>query len=198
MKCEGLTGLIEVRDSGDRTAGVILFENGGILEVSSPLAGNGSSGIEKRLGTLIDAARNGGATFSVRQISQSAPVDASSPASADGSPAERDFTMLEELIDIFERAVISNRKDFKNLFRRCCIDNAERFDFLDPFVGEFDYSDRRVTFTGDAQDDVLTRGLLTILTELAEELRISKQVRHAVDRWTKRWESVLGPYGIQL
>jgi hypothetical protein len=197
MKSEGLTGLIEVRGPKDRPVGVILFENGGILEIFCSLVGNGSEPIEDRMGALLETSRNGGSTFSVRQISPPSAADAAPVTAAGGNTTERDFTMFEELIDIFERAVISNRKDFKNLFRRCCIDNAERFDFLDPFVGEFDYSQKKVTFTGDADDKALARGLLTILTELADELQISNQVRHAMNRWANRWESVLGRYDIQ-
>jgi hypothetical protein len=198
MKSEGLTGVIDVHRSGGNPSGIILFENGDILDISSPLIDADISDTGDRLVALISATRNGGTSFSVRQIQ---PVANTSDRSSDTPTAEDtvngDYVMQEELIDIFERAVASLRKDFASLFRRRCIDNADRFDFLDPFIGEFVYADKRITFSGDADEGTLTRGLFTVLTELGEDLNISGQVRHAVNSWAGRWESRLDRYDIQ-
>ena len=198
MKSERLTGVIDVRGSEGDPSGIILFENGDVLDICSPLIDSVISGTGDRLAALISATRNGGTTFSVRQLQPVVDSDDGSPGAPDfEDDGDADYLMLEELLDIFERAVASLRKDFTSLFRRRCIDNADRFDFLDPFVGEFAYIDKRITFSGGADEGTLTRGLFTVLTELGEDLNISDQVRHAINSWAGRWGSRLDRYNIQ-
>ncbi len=197
MKVEGLTGLIDVQDSDRSGASVILFENGRVIDVVSPLIDPGLVEVDRRLDALVAAMRSGGGSFGVRQIRPEAGAEPAASRSATGKDGD-DRAMLEELMDIFERAVSSQKKDFHSLFRRQCIANAERFDFLDPFIAEFEYAEHKISFSGGAKPEALAEGLLTTLTELGQELKISNQVRHALLNWEKKWRSVLKRYGISL
>ncbi len=198
MAAEKFTGVIEIKGQKEAKSGAILFENGEILDVISPMIAPDLSSNAERLESLAAASRNGG-SFSVRQVVAEPAPDSDPASSSEQDESEGgDYAMLEELMDIFERAVSSLKKDFRSLFRRRCIDNADRFDFLDPFVGEFFYENKRISFTGDAGEEALTRGLLDTLNELADDLNISAQVRHALKRWETRWESRLRRYDIRL
>jgi len=197
MKAEGLTGLIDVQGPDRSDSSIILFENGRVIDVASPLIDPALVDVDRQLEALVAATRNRGGSISVRQIRPAARPEPPASGSSTGKVGD-DLTMLEELMDIFERAVSSQNKDFHSLFRRQCIANAERFDFLDPFVAEFEYAKNTISFSGDAKQEELARGLLTTLTELAEELGISNQVRHALQNWEKKWGAVLKRHGFSL
>jgi hypothetical protein len=197
MKSEGLTGLIDVKGPDCSESSVILFDNGRIVDVASPLIDPELVAVDQQLDALVAAMRNGSGSFSVRQILPEPGAETAKPDSSN-SEGESDFMILEELMDIFQRAISSQFKDFHSLFRRKCIANAERFDFLDPFVAEFEYTEKKIFFSGGASQEELLHGLLTTLTELAEELKIFGQVRHALANWEKKWEAVLKRQGIAL
>jgi hypothetical protein len=198
MTSEHLTGFIEVQRPGAPGADFILFDNGAVVDVCGPEIGARPDALQRRVADLIEATRSGGGSFSVRQILPGA--GAGAPAPSEPGPAGQgdDLKMIEELLDIFSRAAAAGREDFSSLFRRKCIANADRYDFLDPFVGEFEYDGGRVAFAGDAPFETLLRGLLSTLAEIAEDLGISDQVRHAVENWNKRWAEPLQRCGISI
>ena len=59
-------------------------------------------------------------------------------------------------------------------FKKCLIEKAETFTFLDPFAGEFEYQDGVIKFSGEAGEKEFTKGILeclnTTLVLLEKEL----------------------------
>ena len=103
--------------------------------------------------------------------------------------------MLEELLHILERIVKADKvmkSGFSTALKRKFMEKADEFPFLDPFAAEFEYSDRKITFTGDAGSDELVRGLTECVKEMAEELGILAQMNIELGPWSKKYEKELG------
>ena len=79
--------------------------------------------------------------------------------------------MWEELLNIFEKTVSSKRKmraDFVKILKKKFVENADKYAFLDPFAGEFEYADCRISFLGTATDQELIDGITKLVRQLVE------------------------------
>ena len=70
-----------------------------------------------------------------------------------------------------------NRAKFNILLRKKFVEMADRFAFLDPFAAEFEYSDRKIFFHGEANDKDLIEGVVTAVKELAEEWGVFSEIK---------------------
>ena len=68
------------------------------------------------------------------------------------------------------------------------MENLDRFEFLDPFAAEFEYSNRKVVFTGDASDAELTIGVWECVKGLASELGLMTELRKYLIPWYNKHE----------
>jgi hypothetical protein len=109
--------------------------------------------------------------------------------------------MLQELLGVFD-SVYSARNNknnnFSKLLRKKFMDHLERYEFLDPFAAEFEYHDRKVTFTGKTDDGELSRGVCVCVKELAEELGLTSELRRYLTSWYNKYESHLKNLDIKL
>jgi hypothetical protein len=109
--------------------------------------------------------------------------------------------MLEEFLGIFETLYNSRKNkegDFNSLIRKKFVENAERFTFLDPFAGEFDFNDRKIRFSGDADDAALASGIIVSTTELAEDIGMQEEMRKYLLSWQRKYEEKLDHLGIRM
>ena len=109
--------------------------------------------------------------------------------------------MLEALLVMLERIVSENKKikaDFGTLLKRKLVEKADSYSFLDPFIGEFEYSDQKISFTGNASDEEIASGLAASAKELAEELGILSQLKDNLTSWSKKYEKELAMFGISF
>ena len=109
--------------------------------------------------------------------------------------------MLEEFIGIFESLYNSSKDkqvDFNSLLRNKFVQNAERFEFLDPFTEEFEYHDRKITFTGDADDSELSNGIIVSIKELSEDIDLADQLNDYISSWRRKYEALLESLGIHI
>jgi hypothetical protein len=97
---------------------------------------------------------------------------------------------LKELIPIFQDILSKSEKLvdetskrrglFHKVFKESLIDKSEEFAFLDPFVGEFEFKDGTIHFSGEAGGKEFTKGILeclnTTLLLLEKELPKNKMV----------------------
>jgi hypothetical protein len=73
--------------------------------------------------------------------------------------------ILQETLSKAERLVdgASRNGIFIGTFKKCLIEKAEIFSFLDPFAGEFEYQDGVIQFSGEVGEKEFTKGILECL-----------------------------------
>lgn len=199
MTAVELTGYIDVSINGGRESGVILFEKGEIIGGSSTWnqgtvkEGNGSQEL------LIQRVRQAGGLFRVGEISLPFAGSEGSFRDSGKKPSQQTIAMLEELLSIFERVVKANSKlrgGFTTMLKGKFVEKADVYTFLDPFIGEFLYSDRKISFAGEASDEELARGVFESVKELAEELGVIPQLRIECVLWNRKHKRALERFRI--
>jgi hypothetical protein len=109
--------------------------------------------------------------------------------------------MLEELLTVFQKVLGLKKKkkmDFQKLLKQKLVLSAERYAFLDPFAGEFDYFDQRITFSGKASDADLVNGIFTIVKEMALELGLLSTLIENLDSWSLKYSEDLAIFDIRF
>jgi hypothetical protein len=109
--------------------------------------------------------------------------------------------MLEELLVLFEKMVMTNKKikgKFDTLLKNKFLEKADKYMFLNPFSGEFEYANRKIVFRGEATDEELLRGVTESVKELTEELDMVSSLNSRLASWTQRYEKELIKFGISF
>lgn len=70
--------------------------------------------------------------------------------------------------------------------------------FLDPFADEFKYSGGKITFTGDATDDELLRGVAESVKEIAEESGFLSNLNDSLSSWSQKYAMELAKTDIKI
>ena len=200
MSSEKLTGYIDVSIGGGKEGGSIFIINGKIMGGSYSW-GNGEPGpSQKNQELLIRKTKEAGATFNVCRIPISK-LKTEGETRKTAKPSEEILHMLEELMIIFENSVASRKRmkaDFTKLLKKKFVENADKYAFLDPFAGEFDYTNRTIDFSGAASDRELIDGVVNSIRELAQELGILQQLKGASVEWSDKYASRLENFSIKL
>jgi len=104
-----------------------------------------------------------------------------------GSEADM-FAMLEELIGLAEEVLTVHRVQpgFDRRLKQKLLAKAEQFPFLDPFAGEFEFSERKIRFSGDTPHRELVEALTETVTELAAEAGAEDVFRERLAGWAER------------
>lgn len=181
MGAEKLTGFIEVSINGGQEGGVLFFHSGQSIGGSYTWENGGVDGSEENRTRLLKKTKEDGGIFHVSKISvrkkEKKPLTKPAPEEAlEGNVLQS----LEALLVRFEEMVTNGRKsrsEFSILLRKKFVEMADRFAFLDPFAGEFEYADRKISFFGEAGDRDLTEGVVTAVVELAEDLEMLPNIR---------------------
>lgn len=201
MNSEKLTGYIDVSIDKGKESGLVFFDKGQIIGGSYSWNNgevNGSKGSQE---LLIQKTKESSGIFRVSKISF--PTDEVKTESKDSrkEPSRNSITMLGELLGIFERVIRSHRNtkvNFNTLLKKKFVEKADEYAFLDPFVAEFVYADRKITFVGDASDEELARGVTESVKELAEEFGVLAEVRNECVFWTQKHQRELGRIGFSF
>jgi hypothetical protein len=202
MSAEKLTGFIDVELVGGRESGMIFLSGGEIIGGSFSWNPGGNGSAKEHVKDLIEMSKAAGGIFQVSRLpmedSAHRPQTEMSPASAYNMNT---LKMLEEFISIFEK-IYKSRKDkpadFNSLLRNKFVQNADRFEFLDPFAEEFEYHERQITFTGDADDGELANGIIVSINELAEDVGVTGQLKNYLTSWYRKYEALLDRLGIHF
>ena len=107
--------------------------------------------------------------------------------------------MIQGLLLIFERIVRGNKKikaDFDTLLKRKFVDNVDKYDFLDPFAAEFQYAKGKVKFTGKANEQQLTKGVVESVYELAEDLGMLSQLQNDLLPWAEKYQPEIEKFNL--
>jgi hypothetical protein len=107
--------------------------------------------------------------------------------------------MLEELLQVTEYLVNANRKyknKFDTMLKKKFLDKSDVFACLDPFLCEFQYEGRKVSFIGDAAPAELARGVFESVGELTAELGLSRQLEQGLSSWAARHSKRIRTAGV--
>ena len=200
MSSEKLTGYIDVTIGGGQEKGLIFLVNGKNVGGSYSWDNGEPGPSKKNQELLIRKTKEAGATFNVCRIPISK-LKTKEETRKTAKPSEEILRMLEELMIIFENLVASRKKmkaDFTKLLKKKFVENADKYAFLDPFAGEFDYTNRTIDFSGAASDRELIDGVVNSIRELAQELGILQQLKGASVEWSDKYASQVENFSIKL
>ncbi len=201
MSAEKLTGYIDVTIGGGKEGGLIFLINGKIMGGSYSWDNGEPGPTQKNQKLLIRKTKENAATFNVCRIPLSKMKGTGESKSSLAKPSGAVLSMLEELMVIFENTVAVRKKmktDFTKLLKKKFVENAEKYAFLDPFAGEFDYVNRKIDFSGAASDKELAEGLVNSIRELAQELGILPELSETCAEWSDKYDRQLTNFGVKL
>ena len=201
MSTEKLTGYIDVSIDNGRDQGLVFISNGEIIGGSFSWGKGDPSHTKEDIKLLIEKTKKSGGVFQVSKM----PI-AKEENSASGAPNSSELSggvlkMLEEFMSIFETLYVSLKSkdaDFNSLLRKKFVDNADRFSFLDPFADEFEFVDRKISFTGNAGDEELAQGIIISVKEITEELDLENDFKVYLESWLKKYARKLDQLGIKF
>jgi len=199
MGMEKLTGYIDVSIKNGKEGGLIFLNDGDIIGGSFSWEKGNVNHSKDRQEFLIQKAKESGGIFQVSKISWTKKDTVSEVKETSEKFPSNVLTMLEEFIGIFERIVTCNKKiktDCSTLLKRKFMEQVDKYDFLDPFVGEFEYSNQKITFLGDASAEELTKGIIESVKELASEIGILPWLMKELEFWFQEHAEELATYDI--
>jgi len=201
MSSEKLTGYIDISIGSGEQSGLIFLINGKI-KGSSCSWGNGTpSPASEPQQLLVQKTKQLGGTFNVCRIQLKNIHYDSAPVIEMDDHSETAIVMMEVLLGIFEAVVLENTKkktDFQKLLKQNLIENADRFAFLDPFAGEFEYSEQKITFSGQVSDRDLVQGVVAVVKEMAHDLGLFSALLQNLDVWSEEYADELAVYDVNL
>ncbi|UCE51194.1 MAG: hypothetical protein JSV31_18250 [Desulfobacterales bacterium] len=201
MSSEKLTGYIDVSIGDDKEAGVIFMINGRILGGSYSSGNDKATPNKENQQYLIQKTKKKGGTFNVCRIPLPKLKTEDQANNSNQDNSENTLDMLEELLATFESVVLSSkkvRKDFNKLLKQKFVENADKYAFLDPFAGEFEYSSRGISFVGDVSDKDLANGIIDSVKEMAQELGILPRLVGGLGSWSETYAEELKTFGIEF
>ena len=201
MSAEKMTGYIDVAIGDGKEKGLIFLINGKNMGGSYSWGNGTPSPSKKNRDQLIQKTKELGGTFNVCRISFKNPQRLNEPVAeaTDNLPAA--IVMIEELLRIFEEVVHKKRKkkaDFHKLLKQKFVENAERFAFLDPFAGEFEYAEQKITLSGRVSDRDLVDGVVAVVNEMAREMKLQSELMENLDGWSQAYADELAVYDVTL
>lgn len=201
MSSEKLTGYIDVCIGDGKEMGLLFLINGKMMGGSYSWGNGSPSPSKKNRDLLVQKTKELGGSFSVCRIALTNPEKNNAPDSEPPGHLPRVIEMLEELLAVFEKVVGSKKKkqmDFQKLLKQKFVQYADRFSFLDPFAGEFEYLDQRITFSGQTSDAHLVDGVFTIVKEMALELGLLSTLTENLDSWSLKYGEDLARFDIRF
>lgn len=200
MSSEKLTGYIDVSIGNGQEGGLIFIINGKIMGGSFSW-GNGEPGpTKKNQDLLIQKTKLLGGSFNVCRIPL-AKMQVAADAQSEPQSSDDVLGMLEAFLEIVESVVATRKKrgaDFHKLLKRKFIENADKYAFLDPFAGEFEYENRRITFAGVADEKELVNGVVESTIQLSQELGIMPTLSKRLASWSDEYSEEMDKYGVKF
>jgi hypothetical protein len=194
MGSEKLTGFIDVSIGNDNLGGLIFMSNGKIIGGSFSWDLDESTPSEKNVEMLVNKTKKSGGIFQVSRIPIKNHQTDNEINEVRYEISSDVIKMLEEYLGVFD-TVFSSKKnialDFNKALRKKFVEKAEQYTFLDPFAAEFEYSDGKITFTGESGDQDLVSGVVESVQELAEEMGLTVELNNYMGSWLEKYANKL-------
>jgi hypothetical protein len=199
MRSEKLTGYIDVSIGDGMEGGLIFISNGEIIGGSYSWGGEKTNSSQNNLKILIDKTKKSGGIFNVSRIPiKSEKIDSESKEQVSDNNLDI-LAMLEEFLGVFETVMPTKKNKgagFSNILKKKFVEKAEDYAFLDPFAAEFEYSNRKIKYSGQVGEKELADGVITSARELAEELGLLAEVKKYMAPWSDKYEKKIEELGI--
>ena len=201
MGSEKLTGYIDIHIGGGEQSGLLFLINGKIRGASCSWSNGMPDPSSDHQKLLVEKTKELGGTFNVSRIAlNSLPAD-SIPTDEGQFLSETAIVMMEALLAIFETMVDENTKkktDFQKLLKQNLVEYADRFAFLDPFAGEFEYARKSITYSGRASDRELVQGVCAVVKKMAYDLGLYSALLQELELWSEEYADELNYYDVNL
>ena len=201
MSAEKMTGYIDVTIGSGKESGLIFLINGKIMGGSYSWGNGAPSPSKENQDLLIQKTKQLGGTFNVCRIAFKNVRTDNQPITQEPDNPLAAIAMIEELLSIFEELVSKKSKqkaDFQKLLKQKFVENAERFSFLDPFAGEFEYAEQKITLSSHVSDRDLVDGVVTAVNEMARELGLQSALIENLDAWSQKYTDELAVYDVSF
>lgn len=201
MSAELLTGFIRVSMERTDEEGLILFDDGEFIggSYSWPTASSREPADDLEL--LMAKTREFGGVFHVYEIPPEQMHAGEGLGEVAQPPTPRVLALVSDLLCRVERMVEEEQgaaTKFSVLLRRKFIEKAERYSFLDPFAGEFEYTDQQAKFVGQASAQEVIDGIVEATLDLSREIGLRKQALTIVAGWREQCEAELSDVTVDL
>ena len=199
MSAEKMTGYIDVTIGDGVENGLIFLINGKNMGGSYSWGNGSPSPSKKNRDLLIQKTKEMGGIFNVCRISFKSTQSVNAPVAEAPRKPQAAIVMMEELLGIFEEVVRKKRKkkaDFHKLLKQKFIENADRFAFLDPFAGEFEYAEQKITLSGRVSDQDLVAGVAAVVNEMAREMGLQAALIENLVGWSETHADELAVYDV--
>ena len=199
MASEKLTGYIEVVINNGSEGGLVFFSDGEIIGGSYSWGKGEVSSLKENRELLVAKTKDSGGIFHVNRIEASKRPVAGEIGRKEQKTAADILIVLEELLQIVESEAAKKKnieRDFNKLLKKKFVEKADKYVFLDPFADEFIYSAGKITFTGEAADEELLRGVAESVKEIAEESGFLSNLSDSLSSWSQKYARELAKTGI--
>jgi hypothetical protein len=201
MISEKLTGYIDVTIDQGKEAGLIFIINGTIMGGSYSWSNGKPTPNKENQELLIKKTKQKGGVFNVCRIPISKMNVERPKESSDHDDFETIRKMLEELLVTFESVVSTtkkNRADFNKILKQKFVEKADRYAFLDPFVGELEYSNQQLSFVGYTSNENFANGIIESVKEMAHEIGVLPRLVGELGPWSEKYAEELNTYEIDF
>jgi len=221
MENEKVTGYIDVKLNQNSGGGLLFIYNG---EVIGGASAQGVDALDRSVeyrDDLIKRSREVGGIFNVKKIqlskittlSKTSAPKASKPVLKPSKPIppkskvrsqknqQRVLNMLQDLLALLEKVVRSNKRikhDFETLLNKQFVDKVDQYDFLDPFIAEFRYSNGKVTFNGKAGQKELVASIVECVRDMTADLGMTAVFRKYLTTWKKNYTDEIIDFNIKI
>jgi hypothetical protein len=201
MQSNKLTGFIDAVLAKGEESGFIFFNEGEIVGGSYSIDKSESDDSGNDLELLIKRIDKSGGTCNVSKVpSVDKAQEVEETEILDQSSMAEVLEMLEFFLSIFERILKAQKikADHYTLLKKKFLEKADKFDFLDPFVAEFEYNDNKIKFKGNASRESLVKGVVECVKELAEEAGALSLMKKEIGPWSKKYAAELENFDISF
>ncbi|MDY6791253.1 MAG: hypothetical protein SWH54_08300 [Thermodesulfobacteriota bacterium] len=201
MRSEKLTGYIDVSIGNGKESGLVFISTGEIIGGSYSWAGEQDKSSPNNLKTLIAKTKKSGGIFNVSRIPMNGEQTTGESTEQVSETNSDILAMLEEFLEVFETVVPTKKNKgagFSSILKKKFVEKAEDYAFLDPFAAEFEYANRKISYTGQADEKELADGVITSVKELAEELGVLPELEKYMAPWSDKYEKKIKKLGIVL
>jgi len=203
---ENHSGYIDITLNDNKGGGIIVFQEGEIVEAAMSDEKSGGVYSKDLLNTILDDVQKKGATFNVYR------------AGLESSGSERGGIMqasdLQGVLEVMQEVIgtiesvtdgMNKRKgSFRDSFNRAQVEKSDEYPFLDPFAAEFEYKNGVIKFSGKVTAEVFIRGIRDCLEETLDKMagEISKddlyrQMRAALQPTITKFGEKIGDLGLK-
>ncbi|MBW2137309.1 MAG: hypothetical protein JRH06_07100 [Deltaproteobacteria bacterium] len=172
MASEDLTGFIHIAIGKGNESGIVFLMNGKICGDSYSWKHAPVGGTKEDTELLINKAIESGGTFDVNRLSLKGKSGGGDSKEDISKGPPETLKLLGEVLAGVEELVSSKRSfkgSFGQLLKKKFLEKANKYPFLDPFAAEFQYTDRRVRYVGDAAEEIVVKAVKECLGEIGEE-----------------------------